>query len=189
MIVQTSRSKGHKFIENILEPDPSPGSRAEYILLREHFRELDVEYFMSSDRHSKARENMSYLKLLKMHKDLQCSYCGKEGLVIYEFQAKGKQHSNMATVDHFIPSSKGGSSKPENLVVACWNCNHLKKDKVFPVESLKSLCSMATFREVEKYNRILSLHVDSEAYENFSRNIPKKRRYEQVRSNASTPRG
>jgi len=36
-----------------------------------------------------------------------------------------------ATVDHYMPKSKGGSGKKENLRIACKNCN-VKKDSKLP---------------------------------------------------------
>ena len=36
----------------------------------------------------------------------------------------------MATVDHVIPRSKGGSNDDDNLVIACYGCNYLKADQV-----------------------------------------------------------
>jgi 5-methylcytosine-specific restriction endonuclease McrA len=32
--------------------------------------------------------------------------------------------------DHIYPESKGGTSDPENLTLACRPCNRAKKDKV-----------------------------------------------------------
>lgn len=32
-------------------------------------------------------------------------------------------YSHTATIDHLVPSSKGGSDEPDNLVLACERCN------------------------------------------------------------------
>lgn len=37
-----------------------------------------------------------------------------------------------ATVDHFIPISKGGNNDVENLRLACFDCNKEKGDKLLP---------------------------------------------------------
>lgn len=50
----------------------------------------------------------------------RCYYCGKD--------VGEKYH-----VDHVMPLAKGGSNGPENLVIACPQCNHQKKDKL-PVD-------------------------------------------------------
>jgi len=41
-----------------------------------------------------------------------------------------RQASNLATIDHVRPVSKGGARYDvENCVVACYACNQSKKDK------------------------------------------------------------
>jgi len=47
-----------------------------------------------------------------------CQYCGK---------AFARKH---LTIDHVIPSSKGGPFTWENLVAACYKCNNKKSDKI-----------------------------------------------------------
>lgn len=32
------------------------------------------------------------------------------------------------TLDHLTPQSLGGSDEPENIRIACWECNHAKAD-------------------------------------------------------------
>lgn len=34
-----------------------------------------------------------------------------------------------ATIDHILPRSRGGSSRYENLVTACFSCNGKKRDR------------------------------------------------------------
>lgn len=38
---------------------------------------------------------------------------------------------NLATVDHLIPRSKGGSDRMDNLCLACHTCNQNRKDGMF----------------------------------------------------------
>lgn len=33
-----------------------------------------------------------------------------------------------ATKEHYIPRSRGGSNKRQNLKLFCWNCNQIKAD-------------------------------------------------------------
>ena len=47
-----------------------------------------------------------------------CRYCGKPKLY--------KQQLN---VDHVVPESLGGAYTPDNLVVACKQCNHRKGNR------------------------------------------------------------
>jgi hypothetical protein len=58
---------------------------------------------------NKSRWSRAWLKTLG-----HCFYCG-QGMTLDE-----------TTVDHFIPSSVGGSGKPENLVPSCLRCNCAK---------------------------------------------------------------
>lgn len=46
-----------------------------------------------------------------------CQYCGQ------------KFHPSILTLDHIVPSSKGGKSTWENLVACCGPCNRKKADR------------------------------------------------------------
>jgi hypothetical protein len=55
---------------------------------------------------------------LRRRFDYRCAYCGvSESHVGAEL-----------TVDHFQPSSRGGTDDPANLVYSCFTCNNLKAD-------------------------------------------------------------
>ena len=41
----------------------------------------------------------------------------------------GTEERLAETVDHIVPVSRGGSNGPENIVLACWECNMAKKDQ------------------------------------------------------------
>lgn len=54
----------------------------------------------------------------------RCSYCqSQEDVVGASF-----------TVDHIIPQVLGGSDEPDNLCLACWDCNRLKRTHVAGVD-------------------------------------------------------
>jgi hypothetical protein len=55
----------------------------------------------------------------------KCQYCGKELNV------------KNATVDHVLPTSKGGKSSFTNCVTACRVCNHWKGDKLISHTSMQ----------------------------------------------------
>lgn len=38
----------------------------------------------------------------------------------------GHESVTAPVIDHVVPKSRGGSDKPENLVLACWDCNTAK---------------------------------------------------------------
>jgi hypothetical protein len=58
-------------------------------------------------------------------------------------------------IDHVIPVSQGGSSAPENLVAACYPCNHDKSD-----------------RTVSEWFRDIGLSVESALLRRFQRKRP-----------------
>lgn len=56
--------------------------------------------------------------------DYKCCYCGKKvipGLQPYEPRA--------ASIDHIVPTIKGGTSSSKNLVTSCMPCNMQKGTK------------------------------------------------------------
>ena len=57
----------------------------------------------------------------------KCIYCNKE-VFFYQERPNTKLPHNMATIDHIIPKSKGGTDKKSNLVCACIECNHASSD-------------------------------------------------------------
>lgn len=64
---------------------------------------------------------------------MRCHYCSiplKRGYlqnpeVIADLRRAG---FGLATVDHVVPLSKGGSNEPWNMVLACSDCNEAKDD-------------------------------------------------------------
>jgi len=60
----------------------------------------------------------------------KCFYCGAALEEEHVLDDNGKEVSTVSfwAVDHFIPLSKGGDYKLENLVPACIQCNTLKRD-------------------------------------------------------------
>lgn len=51
-------------------------------------------------------------------KDPFCYWCG-EWMILYNHQ----DHGEMATIEHLVPRSAGGSDKPENLRLVHKRCN------------------------------------------------------------------
>ncbi len=55
----------------------------------------------------------------------RCSYClSQEEVVGMQF-----------TIDHIIPESLGGSTNPENLCLACWDCNLAKQNRIAALDT------------------------------------------------------
>ena len=57
----------------------------------------------------------------------KCYICSVD---VTNFDKRNPNKATMATVDHVIPASKGGSSSRDNLALACFYCNQEKRDMV-----------------------------------------------------------
>lgn len=55
--------------------------------------------------------------------DCVCAHCGK---FVYPHYG--------ATIDHFIPLDRGGSSRKINLIPLCEDCNHTKDNKLYSID-------------------------------------------------------
>lgn len=72
--------------------------------------------------------------LMERHKK-RCFYCN---IVVRVLRKKRAPHPrDMATEDHLVPKSKGGSDLLDNLVLACNECNNQRGD--MPAESFLRL--------------------------------------------------
>lgn len=54
----------------------------------------------------------------------QCAYCRAPDALL----------STPLTIDHILPTSQGGTDKPDNLCAACWLCNIYKLDQIQAVD-------------------------------------------------------
>ncbi len=73
-----------------------------------------VEYI---DIRGRQRRSSSKRNRILARDHLRCGYCGKRG------------NAFSLTVDHILPRSRGGSTSPDNLVAACFDCNQRKGDR------------------------------------------------------------
>lgn len=104
-------------LENI-----SVQSHIHLIALKKYY--LHLEETQASHWLVKKKSKKVYIKNRKIQKEFykyfnHCFYCQQE-LIEDNFQPLSK------TVDHFIPLSKGGSGKVDNLRVCCGKCNVAK---------------------------------------------------------------
>lgn len=75
-------------------------------------------------------------KLAKRDGGMFCHYCAiplvradpHKPNALADWRKRGK---GIASVDHMMPLCKGGSSKLENLVLACYTCNIKKGDSTY----------------------------------------------------------
>lgn len=73
----------------------------------------------ASNNSGAARKKRRKVRIAKRD-GMKCNYCTRPFRRLSE-----------ATLDHFIPRSKGGSNHISNLVLACNDCNQNKKDEIF----------------------------------------------------------
>lgn len=76
-----------------------------------------------NNRHQDRKDKLRGLVRLQ---GWRCYYCGlRIGL---EAQASNPMPDDLATLDHAIPTSRGGTNSIMNLVAACYRCNSDKSD-------------------------------------------------------------
>ena len=82
------------------------------------------------------REYMDWTekKAISMKSKDLCCHCGRMA-----FLGDPGHVARLATIDHVIPISKGGSNHHINLVMLCEDCNKEKGDKIMPIEWYKYL--------------------------------------------------
>lgn len=73
-------------------------------------------------RWDQLQRNGAFLRQeLERQGSLQCHYCQKVVRLVH--WSENYNGDDIATVDHVIPISRGGTDLPSNLVVACRPCN------------------------------------------------------------------
>jgi 5-methylcytosine-specific restriction endonuclease McrA len=103
--------------------NPHPQSQAAGVLLARWLRKEEVGQWLEFRRALLTRK-------LAEEGDLVCRYCGRKGLAIEVPDAVTKaEMRHLATLDHVVPRSKGGTDDESNLVVACYPCNQRKGDE------------------------------------------------------------
>lgn len=109
-----------------------------------NYREIPAQYRTLSRRGIMMRDKHT------------CQYCSRK------FASNSE-----ATLDHIVPSSKGGMSVWENLVACCWPCNNRKGDKT------AEECGMKLKHQPRPFNRHTSLGL----YRQAGADTPKWQRY------------
>lgn len=87
--------------------------------------EKEEDYYNNSEKRHEIYERDQWI----------CQYCGE------------KTTRENVTLDHFIPQSKSGSHKKENLRTACLLCNSIKSGKTFEEAAVLLLKSIQERRE------------------------------------------
>jgi len=126
-----NKVKFGKVVDLICE-NPSIKSRGAYLLLRRKLRDTEHSHGFNGQKELEEWLNFRHdflNKELKEKGELKCAYCPRNDLVIgsLEHYNKNNHITNLATVDHVQPLSKGGKRYDVgNLVVACRSCNAAK---------------------------------------------------------------
>ncbi len=144
LIAKTKKKKTIYREQHLVYEDGTHNSMGSYILLKNYYRSLQDEFYVRKYHSNKlwykqVMFNKAFLeKKLKEKGFLQCAFCGKKDLIVYDMFDPNKSKSNMATADHFLPKDKGGDAFNEaNLVVACEPCNSKKANKIYALDTLK----------------------------------------------------
>jgi 5-methylcytosine-specific restriction endonuclease McrA len=74
----------------------------------------------------------------------RCRFCGS--------QCSDDWPMDRLTIDHLLPTSRGGKNELENLVVACWQCNHRKGDRT-PEEAFMFVLAPGTLVVFPRHRR------------------------------------
>jgi 5-methylcytosine-specific restriction endonuclease McrA len=80
---------------------------------------------MASKAASRDRLRRNRAKLFRAQKH-RCYYCGCK-MILAKGPADGRCHPKLATIDHIVPKSHGGTYQ-ENSVAACHACNNERGD-------------------------------------------------------------
>lgn len=129
-IVKERISKNFRVFHNIMDMPSSARSYSSFLLLREHYRDLDIDFNQEND--------WRYLFIVRRHwlrkrKKLHnghwvCHYCNKP---VYHQSERNKRtnRKDCITVDHKIPASQCNDIlDTKNFLESCYKCNHEKGD-------------------------------------------------------------
>lgn len=130
-VIKKSNSGSTKVIDTIYFVIDKPNTYASSVLLKAFYWEHDEDNFKSiANQMRQIAFSRNYLTLVKETTgNLSCSYCPKINLVI-ELEGMKVPNRLKATIDHIVPTSKGGARFDyDNICVSCGSCNSRKSDK------------------------------------------------------------
>lgn len=97
----------------------------------------------------------------------KCQYCGIKAGKYHPVYRKKLSVEHHLTLDHIIPKSRDGATKPNNLVTACKDCNQKKKDRTPEEAGMKLLISRT----------LLNIDLDRISITEMGRRNPEWKRY------------
>jgi len=127
-VVNKSNSGATAFVDKIFFTVTTPKTYASYVLLKDFYTQLDDTNLKSFVGRMKmigfSRKTLTTIK--KKTGCLVCSYCTRPDLII-ELNGMRVPNNIKATIDHVVPTSKGGAPfDVKNIRVACGKCNGRK---------------------------------------------------------------
>lgn len=124
---------------------------------KEYYNEYQREYYKEHPDKTRARTHRRRTRKANAQgdytaKDIKRLYNKQEGKCLYCGCNLGEDYH----VDHFIPLAKHGKNSPDNLAIACADCNLSKNSTVpydwykwngqFPLEWTKAICTVVWLR-------------------------------------------
>jgi 5-methylcytosine-specific restriction endonuclease McrA len=143
MIVTEKISKNKRIVHHIFEEEPNQKSYASYVLLKEYYKQYDIDFSEDKDWRYYFIIRRHFLRKMKKQNGgfWICHYCGKKITTIQKRNSKDFDEKSI-TVDHKFAISKGGDElDTNNMVECCYECNiekgvdtydsfKLKKEKI-----------------------------------------------------------
>lgn len=133
-IIIDNISKNRKLNQVILTLPSSANTYSASLLLREHYRDLDVSYGYESDWRYYYIVRRHFLRKIKRNGHWVCHYCGKP---VYKMPVRNKNRQNVKdciTVDHKIPASECTDIlETSNFVESCYKCNKEKGNMPYEI--------------------------------------------------------
>ena len=85
--------------------------------------------------------------------DCRCAYCGNL-LTTDPQKILNGQLAGAWSIDHMTPIKKGGSDNEDNLILACFSCNQIKRDRTVEEYREWIISNVARHLEVGRDNAI-----------------------------------
>lgn len=119
------------------------------IVVLERKRKKEATKAAARVAHAQAKTSNGDVSILRRRKVLhdygyRCWYCGME--LVDRWGTLNPDGEDSATIDHFVPLSRGGTNALDNLVPACRSCNGAKGSQT--VEEFRYTCRREVFAAI-----------------------------------------
>lgn len=128
-----------KLVVRVFVAQPDARDPAQLVLLRRHYRALELENRVPAWHRKLDWRNGILLRLHDANVPYDCVYCRQKNLMAFAPQGAW----NLLTLDHVIPSSRGGSNELTNLTLSCMPCNTRKGDKMPAADAISTITTIS----------------------------------------------